>query len=131
MQLWKGDKRKYQAMLWNHGDGSTLGSTGENSVLGQKQRESVDFLPVDPVAESLNGHTASQDPAEKQEGVHTESLEQWVTRRTKEFNVMTRKRPESEALWLQFADFQQEAVWAVHGGGKGFVALCEKVELHK
>ncbi|CAM9218115.1 unnamed protein product, partial [Choristocarpus tenellus] len=44
-----------------------------------------------------------------------ESLEQWVLRRTKEFNKETRSSPEVEDLWMDFADFQDEAVRIMHG----------------
>lgn len=35
-----------------------------------------------------------------------ESVEEYVTRRTKEFNVETRERPFDINAWLQFAAFQ-------------------------
>lgn len=80
-------------------------------------RGSADFLPVDPVV-SLDEHATESDITGRQEGVYTESLGQWVTRRTKEFNLVTREKPDCEDTWLQYADFQGEAVRAVHGGGE-------------
>ncbi|CAM9829416.1 unnamed protein product, partial [Ectocarpus sp. 13 AM-2016] len=120
LQLWKGDKRRDHTLAWTHavsshafsGDGTmpTVGGMEHN-----KQRVSIDFLPVTPVVapvdeRATNGTTAEQD------GVHTESLEQWVARKTKEFNLATRERPESDDIWLQYADFQEDAVRALHGG---------------
>lgn len=76
----------------------------------KRQRTSTDFLPVDPVL-WLDKNDTRSDPT-------AENLEQWVARRTKEFNVKTREHPECEEIWLQFADFQEEAVQALHGGEK-------------
>lgn len=131
LQLWKGHKRRDQAMLWKHAsvatDASAAGLTP--NVIDDQQNEhparrrSADFLPVDPVAVSPDGHAEQSDPTGKRDGVCMESLEQWVTRRTKEFNLMTRERPESEDVWLRFADFQEEAVRAVHGGGEDMTNL--------
>ena len=90
----------------------------------QEQSPGADFLPVDPTVMAIspsNGDTGTLgggDPAHTLDvGAPTESLEQWVTRRTKEFNRLTRKQPKSENLWLKFADFQEEAVRALQGGG--------------
>ncbi len=82
-----------------------------------KQRASTDFLPVNPVTMPFHEH-ATQSPSAEHDGVHTESPEQWVARRTKEFNMKTRAQPNCEDVWLRFADFQEEVVLALHGGGK-------------
>lgn len=82
-----------------------------------KERASADFLPVNPVASPFD-ERATQSPSADHNGVHTESLEQWVARKTMEFNIMTRAQPNCEDAWLRFADFQEELVLALHGGGK-------------
>lgn len=87
------------------------------STAGHQQRTSTDFLPIDPVL-SLDEYATRSDPTAEYDGVDMENLEQWVARRTKEFNVMTREKPNCEDTWLQFVDFQEEAVRALHGGGK-------------
>lgn len=82
-----------------------------------RPRESPDFLPVDPTI-VLHIQKPGSDDSQRDDNdskVPMESLEQWVTRRTKEFNRATREQPGSEDLWLQYADFQEEAVRAVHG----------------
>ncbi|CAM9127226.1 unnamed protein product [Discosporangium mesarthrocarpum] len=43
-------------------------------------------------------------------------MEQRVMRRTKYFNERTRESPMMEDLWLDYADFQEEAVKTMHGG---------------
>lgn len=51
-----------------------------------------------------------------------DTLEEYVLRRTKEFNAATRERPEELPLWLAFADFQLEAarlLSAAAGGRRG------------
>lgn len=83
----------------------------------KKQRTSTDFLPVDPVLPT-DGNAKRSDLTADYDGVDTENLEQWVTRRTKEFNVLTRENPNCEEIWLQFGDFQEEAVRALHGAGE-------------
>lgn len=137
VQLWKSDKRKDHTTKWTNARALGVASTAEGMVPAvgddnrqahQQQKEGADFLPVDAVVVS-GGKDAAQgdmtaDNAE-QEGVYMESLEQWVTRRTKEFNVMTRERPDSEDIWLQFADFQEEAVRAVHGGGENLATIAD------
>lgn len=128
MQLWKGQKRRDQARLWSQASASlssakasaqakSTGALGETSGI-KEPRNSPEFLPVDhtvipPDAESAN----SYDERSGDDGstLYTESLEQWVTRRTKEFNQATREQPNSEELWLQYTDFQDEAVRALHG----------------
>lgn len=138
LQLWKGNKRRDQAMAWASAglprdspmeEGSTpltVEGSLPKATPAQTLRPSADFLPVDPMTVSPDGHTPQGDPTGKQDsGVHMESLEQWVTRRTKEFNVMTRTQPHSEDIWLQFADFQEEAVRANHGGGELLLATCD------
>ncbi|CAN0520620.1 unnamed protein product, partial [Ectocarpus sp. 8 AP-2014] len=77
-----------------------------------KQRVSTDFLPVTPVVAPVDERATSGTAAE-QDGVQ-ESLEQWVARKTKEFNRATRERPESDDIWLQYSDFQEDAVRALH-----------------
>lgn len=119
LQLWKGDKRRDHTLAWTHAVSSrAFSGDGEAPTVGGmehiKQRVSTDFLPVTPVVapvdeRATNGTTAEQD------GVQTESLEQWVARKTKEFNLATRERPESDDIWLQYADFQEDAVRALHG----------------
>ncbi|CAM9346697.1 unnamed protein product [Ectocarpus sp. 4 AP-2014] len=120
LQLWKGDKRRDHTLAWTRAvSSSAFSRDGTIPTFGGmehiKQRVSTDFLPVTPVVapvdeRATNGMTAEQD------GVHTESLEQWVARKTKEFNLATRERPESDDIWLQYADFQEDAVRALHGG---------------
>lgn len=83
----------------------------------KKPRTSADFLPVDPTL-SLGEDAERRDAITERDAVDMETLEQWVARRTKEFNVKTRERPNCEELWLQFADFQEEAVRALHCGGE-------------
>ncbi|CAN0535731.1 unnamed protein product, partial [Ectocarpus sp. 12 AP-2014] len=111
--------RRDHTLAWTHavsshafsGDGTmpTVGGMEHN-----KQRVSIDFLPVTPVVAPVDERTTNGTTAE-QDGVHTESLEQWVARKTKEFNLTTRERPESDDIWLQYADFQEDAVRALHG----------------
>ncbi|CAM9382705.1 unnamed protein product, partial [Ectocarpus fasciculatus] len=121
LQLWKGDKRRDHTLAWTHAVSSRTFSGGDGTMPTaggmehKKQRVSNDFLPVTPVVapvdeRATNGKTAEQD------GVQTESLEQWVARKTKEFNRATRERPESDDIWLKYADFQEDAVRALHGG---------------
>lgn len=126
MQLWKGQKRKDQALVWAHASAaSTEGSVQAkpNGHLGQRSesnglRESPEFLPVDPTIMLQDAQNPASDDGQRDDDdskVPMESLEQWVTRRTREFNRATREQPASEGLWLQYADFQEEAVRAVHG----------------
>eukprot|EP00752_Nemacystus_decipiens_P004418 g4034.t1 len=61
--------------------------------------------------------TIASDLTAEYDGVDTESLEQWVARRTKEFNVLTRGNPNCEEIWLRYVDFQEDAVRALHGDG--------------
>lgn len=92
----------------------------------KKQRMSTDFLPVDPVL-SLDENDMQRDRAAERDGVDTENLEQWVARRTKEFNVKTREHPNCDEIWLQFVDFQEEAVRALHGSGEKQTRSCGAV----
>lgn len=135
MQLWKGDKRKDHATKWTNtraleeastaeGASFTVGDLEDNRQTQQQQKGGADFLPVDAVVMSAAAQSDITTENAEQEGVYMESLEQWVTRRTKDFNVMTREHPDSEDVWLQFADFQEEAVRAVHGGGENSVAIA-------
>lgn len=122
-QLWKSDKRRDHAMSWAGAVASPQPSAEAGAVhvptaVGHKtQRTSTDFLPVDPVL-SLDENAKRRDPTAEYDGVDTENLEQWVARRTKEFNVLTRENPKCEEIWLQFVDFQEEAVRALHGAGE-------------
>lgn len=135
VQLWKGDKRKDHATKWTNTLALRGTSTAEGAIPAvgdredtrqtqQQQKGGTDFLPVDAVVMSAAAQSDMTENAE-QEGVHMESLERWVTRRTKEFNVITRERPGSEDLWLQFSDFQEEAVRAVHGGGENLIFFAQ------
>lgn len=132
VQLWRGDKRRDQALAWTHAGAPSQASataveqsTSDNDVGKNRQNarhqrriESTDFLPVDPVTIPLDEQATRSDRPNEEDGVFSESVEQWVIRRTKEFNVMTREQPHAEKLWLQYADFQEEAARAVHGGGE-------------
>lgn len=136
VQLWKGDKRNDHATKWANAralgeasaaEGTVPAAGDDNRQAHQQQKAGADFLPVDAVVVSGGKDAAWSDMAAEnaeQKGVYMESLEQWVTRRTKEFNVMTRERPDSEDVWLQFADFQEEAVRAVHGGGENLATIA-------
>lgn len=43
----------------------------------------------------------------EEEDVHDgESWDDFITRRTREFNTVTRERPGDESVWLDFANFQ-------------------------
>lgn len=137
VQLWKGDKRKDHAAKWANGRALGEASTAEGTVpaagddvrqMHEQLKGGADFLPVDAVVVSEGKDTAQSDvtaDSVEQEDVYMESLEQWVTRRTKEFNVMTRERPDSEDVWLQFADFQEDAVRAAHGGGENLATIAD------
>lgn len=129
MQLWKGDKRKDQARSWPRSDRLAKISTGEDGDASTDRQEgrqrsprrSTDFLPVDPGGPADESTVRISDDTGTQgteDGVFTESLEQRIARRTKEFNLMTRRRPESVDVWMHFADFQDEAVQALHVGGE-------------
>ena len=131
LQLWRGDKRKDHATKWANGRALAEGTApagGDDIRQAHHQlKGGADFLPVDAVVVSEGKHTAQSDLTAsnvEQEDVFMESLEQWVTRRTKEFNVMTRERPDSEDVWLQFADFQEDAVRAAHGGGENLTRIA-------
>lgn len=120
VQLWKGDKRRDHSLSWTSAAASHENIAEAGNMLTareeghSKRRASADFLPVDPVALPFDG----QSPSAEHDGTKTESLEQWVARKTKEFNLETRARPDCEDTWLQFADFQEEVVLALHGSGK-------------
>lgn len=124
VQLWKGDKRGDHALSWAPvidppGHSTEDGTIPTARQAGhQSERVSADFLPVDPVMVSPDENATQNDPAPKRDDGHTESLEQWVARKTKEFNLSTRERPHCEDVWLSFADFQEEAVRALHGSGE-------------
>lgn len=136
VQLWKGNKRKDHATKWTNARAVGEESTAEGTVPAvddgnrqahQQLKGGADFLPVDAVVVSGGKDAAQRDMTAEdaeQEGVYMESLEQWVARRTKEFNVLTREQPDSEDIWLQFADFQEEAVRAVHGGGENLATIA-------
>lgn len=143
-QLWKGDKRRDQALAWTHAGASAQASSAavavEKSISGtdagdsrqnarqQRRIESTDFLPVDPVTIPSDERDTQSDRPNDEDGVSMESVEQWVIRRTKEFNIMTREQPQSEDLWLQYADFQEEASRAVHGVGETVTSfLCSRL----
>lgn len=123
MQVWKSDKRRDHATSWTRAVSSPEPSAKAGAMpipitAGHpKQRTSTDFLPVDPVL-SLDEHITRSGSTAPRDGVETENIEQWVARRTKEFNVKTREHPNCEEIWLQFVDFQEEAVRALHGGEK-------------
>lgn len=123
VQLWKSDKRRDHAISWMRAVASLEPSAEAGAVPipttagHQKQRTSIDFLPVDPVL-SLDENPMRSGPTAERDGEDTENLEQWVARRTKEFNVKTREHPNCEEIWLQFVDFQEEAVRALHGSGE-------------
>lgn len=129
LQLAKGDKRKDHALLWAS-VGASLdkeqrvpGASAEAQRVGQKvTRPATDFLPIDPYVEGEDGYQRTHSSAlgGEAEGLHPmETLEECITRRTKEFNQLTREHPDSVQLWLQYADFQQHAVRALHGGADG------------
>lgn len=148
VQLWRGEKRRDQALAWTHAGAPSQASAtvGEQSIsatdVGKNRQnvrhrnriESTDFLPVDPVAIPSDEQATRSDQPNEEDGVFSESLEQSVIRRTKEFNVMTREEPHSENLWLQYADFQEEAARAVHDGGEAVRSLpsylvCSRLRL--
>lgn len=122
LQLWRGGKRRDHALAWNLAVGPRQ-TSAEDTILSsvgttrhEARRTSADFLPVDPVVVSLDGNAQRQDePITEGDEACTESVEQWVARKTKEFNLKTRERPNSDEIWLEFADFQAEAVRALHG----------------
>lgn len=135
VHLWRGEKRRDQALLWADeaeravdskpvGTVDAAGTSGyTRNAGGRRRRESPDFLPIDPTVMSPDeddGHSApdADEPGKDDGKVFVDSLEQRVVRRTKEFNRRTRERPKSEQVWLQFADFQDEAVRAIHGDGE-------------
>lgn len=107
------------------GTGGTLSSAasdGSRGVSGDSQ--SPNFLPLPPVvhhASASGVHDASTDretPVMGTDDIEEENLEGWLLRRTKEYNQRTREQPRSEELWLEFAEFQEEAVRAQHEGGR-------------
>lgn len=124
VQLWKGDKRRDHALGLTQAVSSPEHQTEDDTIptagqaRHQPQGASADFLPVDPLVVSPDENASHSDPTTEREDECTESLEQWVARKTKEFNLTTRERPNCEDIWLQFADFQEEAVWALHGSGE-------------
>ena len=100
--------------------GAALGS----SANAREARAVLDFIPLDHrntkaasvgVSEWLGAGGrgvegsdqggAHQEQEEEEEG---ESLEDMLTRRTKEFNISTRERPEDVANWLNFVALQDE-----------------------
>jgi len=123
VQLWKGDKRRDHSRSWTTAAAPPEDAAEAGTVLaaGQevhaKRRASADFLPVNPVALRIDERD-TRSPSAEHDGVHTESLEQWVARKTKEFNIEIRAQPNCEEVWLRFADFQEEVVLALHGSGK-------------
>ena len=46
------------------------------------------------------------EEAESNSILREESWEDYVTRKTKEFNQLTRERPQDESLWINFVNFQ-------------------------
>ena len=48
-----------------------------------------------------------------------ESKEDRVIRKTREYNIGLREQPHNVALWLEFAEFQEEAIATASGGGGG------------
>ena len=46
------------------------------------------------------------EEAEPNSILREESWEDYVTRKTKEFNQLTRERPQDESLWINFVNFQ-------------------------
>ena len=75
------------------------------------------FLPLDARDEEMKrdarasvegrvGAGTKEGESEMGEGERGETWEEYVRRRTREFNEQTRERPLDEALWLQFAAFQ-------------------------
>lgn len=48
-------------------------------------------------------------PLTADEALAGENEEQYVMRKTKEFNIATRERPFELGLWIQFAQFQDDA----------------------
>lgn len=99
---------------------SAVGTDTDIETDGQHQLHTSgwDFLPLDPTVARL---TPQKDFKEKVNAdddfdVPSESIEEWVTRKTKDFNLLTRQHPDSEDVWLRFADFQEEAVHALQGG---------------
>ena len=68
------------------------------------------FLPLHP--EQTDGTAAAEEVAGGNAAVVTvsETAAEQLTRRTRDFNVATRERPEDLQLWLDFSAFQDTAL---------------------
>ena len=85
------------------------------------------FIPLagqaaEPQAHQLGGSEASRlavggepDGADAVKGEVGETAEEAVLRRTRDFNVALRERPQDLQLWLDFAAFQDEAAGSAPG----------------
>lgn len=62
-------------------------------------------LPVEPGLLDADSIAVGRSEADA-EGAAGESVDEYILRRTKEYNVSTRERPHDLTVWLQFAAFQ-------------------------
>ncbi|KAL0356389.1 UNVERIFIED_CONTAM: hypothetical protein Sradi_4085800 [Sesamum radiatum] len=81
----------------------------------------ADFIPLS--AESSDSGPVSSV------SVVEESWEDEVLRKTKEFNKMTRERPQDESLWLAFAEFQDKVASMQPHKGARLQTLEKKISI--
>ncbi|XP_011072028.1 protein NRDE2 homolog [Sesamum indicum] len=81
----------------------------------------ADFIPLS--AENSNSSLVSSV------SVVEESWEDEVLRKTKEFNKMTRERPQDESLWLAFAEFQDKVASMQSHKGARLQTLEKKISI--
>eukprot|EP00250_Pteridium_aquilinum_P014193 c21834_g1_i2 orf=187-3744(-) len=61
---------------------------------------------------SLEDLDAQEEKSEASYTLQEESWDDYVIRKTKEYNQRTRERPQDESLWIAFANFQDELIKA-------------------
>ncbi|KAL0441157.1 UNVERIFIED_CONTAM: hypothetical protein Sradi_0054600 [Sesamum radiatum] len=81
----------------------------------------ADFIPL--LAETSDSGLVSSV------SVVEESWEDEVLRKTKEFNKMTRERPQDESLWLAFAEFQDKVASMQPHKGARLQTLEKKISI--
>ncbi|XP_019179398.1 PREDICTED: protein NRDE2 homolog isoform X2 [Ipomoea nil] len=84
-------------------------------------KDSVDFIPL--IDEGSGGESVSGAT------VVEESWEDEIFCKTKEFNKMTRERPQDEKIWLDFADFQDKVASMQPHKGARLQILEKKISI--
>ncbi|DBA66769.1 TPA: hypothetical protein ACH3X2_001915 [Trebouxia sp. C0005] len=81
------------------------------------------FIPLEPASKQPQHAWASD---EEEEGAPGESQDEYILRRTKEFNIAVRERSHDLQLWLDYAAFQDETTRSGRGRRGVQAGIAEK-----